>query len=61
MPDEAVEGLRRALEAWGGKYESEVYAGAYHGWTVPDSPVYNQPQAEHAYQKLVEVFAGALQ
>lgn len=60
MADEAVEGFRRALEAWGGRYESEVYEGAYHGWTVPDSPVYNQPQAERAYKKLVELFSNTL-
>jgi len=61
MPQEAIDKLDRALAAWGGKYESEVYAGAYHGWTVPDSPVYNRPQAERAFQKLTELFATALQ
>ncbi len=45
MPQEAIDKLNRALQAWGGLYESEVYEGAYHSWTVPDSPVYNQPQA----------------
>jgi len=61
MPQQAIDKLDRALAAWGGKYESEVYAGAYHGWTVPDSPVYNRPQAERAFQKLTELFATALQ
>src|SRR5215475_14868463 len=39
MPVEAIEKLDRALEAWGAganRYESEVYEGAYHGWTAPD-------------------------
>jgi len=54
---EAVEKLRQALEAWGGEYESEVYEGAFHGWTVPDSPVYNPPQAERAFEKLSELFS----
>lgn len=60
MPAEAIAKFDRALEAWGGTYESEVYEGAFHGWTVPDSPVYNQPQAERAYEKLKELFAAAL-
>ncbi len=42
MPPEAIEKLEVALKAWGGKFESEIYAGAHHGWTVPDSDVYNQ-------------------
>ena len=60
MPQEAIEKLDRALDAWGGKYESEVYEGAFHSWTVPDSPVYNQPQAERAFEKLTELFANTL-
>lgn len=60
MPAESIEKLNLALAAWGGRYESEVYEGARHGWTVPDSPVYNQPQAERAYGKLTELLASAL-
>ena len=60
MPDEAIEKLTRALESWGGRYESEVYEGAYHSWTVPDSPVYNQSQAERAFQKLTDLFTRTL-
>jgi carboxymethylenebutenolidase len=60
MPAEAIEKLNHALEAWGGEYESEVYEGAHHSWTVPDSPVYNQPQAERAFGKLTQLFAKTL-
>jgi carboxymethylenebutenolidase len=60
MPKEAIEKFNRALEAWGGKYESEVYEGAYHGWTALDSPVYNEAQAERAFKKLTEIFAETL-
>ena len=49
-----------ALKAWSGKYESEVYADARHGWTVADSAAYNQPQAERAFTKLTELFGEAL-
>jgi carboxymethylenebutenolidase len=60
MPQEAIEKFNRALAAWGGKFESEVYDGAFHSWTVPDSAVYNQPQAERAFAKLKALFAEAL-
>jgi len=60
MPKEAIEKLNLELEAWGGQYESEVYEGAYHSWTVPDSPVYNHAQAERAFGKLTDLFAKAL-
>jgi carboxymethylenebutenolidase len=60
MPQEAIEKFDRALAGWGGKYESEVYDGAFHGWTTSDAPVYNQPQADRAFNKLTELFAGTL-
>ena len=60
MPHEAIAKFEKALEAWGGSYESETYEGALHGWTVPGSPVYNQPQAERAFAKLKELLAVAL-
>jgi carboxymethylenebutenolidase len=60
MPEEAIAKLDRALEAWGGKYESEVYKDAYHSWTSSDSPVYSAPQAERAFQKLTELLAETL-
>jgi carboxymethylenebutenolidase len=60
MPAETIEKFNRALEAWGGEYKSEIYEGAHHGWTVPDNPSYNQLQAERAFAKLTELFAGTL-
>lgn len=60
MPKEAIEKLDRALAAWGGRYESEIYDGARHGWTVPDNPAYNEPQAERAFAKLIGLFDSTL-
>ena len=60
MPKEAIEQFDLELARWGGKYESETYTGAHHGWTVPDSPSYNQPQAERAFAKLTELFSATL-
>ena len=61
MPAEAITKLEGALKAWSGKYESETYADAMHGWTVADSAAYKQPQAERAFAKLTALYAGALQ
>ena len=61
MPPEIIEKFNRALNEWGGRYESEVYEGAHHGWTVPDSPAYNHLLAERAFQKLTGLLAEALE
>jgi carboxymethylenebutenolidase len=60
MPAEAIAKLDASLKAWGGKYGSEVYEGAYHGWAVPGSPIYNEKQAERHFDKLVELFDATL-
>jgi carboxymethylenebutenolidase len=57
MPKEAIDKLNAALAHWGGRYESEVYKGAHHGWTVRDHPSYDQPQAERAFEKLRDLLA----
>ncbi|MGH9146551.1 MAG: dienelactone hydrolase family protein [Vicinamibacterales bacterium] len=40
--------------------EIEVYTGAAHGWCPPDSGVYNEPQAEKAWTRLLELYKKAL-
>jgi|SRR6516225_8118705 len=60
MPQAAIEQFDAALKAWSGKFESEVYADALHGWTVSDSAAYKQPQAERAFSKLTALFAECL-
>lgn len=60
MPEEAIRILEAALAAWGGQYESEVYEGAYHGWTAPDSPAYNPHQARRAFARLTELFESTI-
>ena len=40
--------------------EIEVYAGAAHGWCPPDSGVYNEPQAEKAWSRLLALYSKAL-
>ena len=40
--------------------EIEVYSGAAHGWCPPDSGVYNEPQAEKAWARLLVLYGKAL-
>ena len=40
--------------------EIEVYTGAAHGWCPPDSMVYNEPQAEKAWSRLLALYGKAL-
>lgn len=40
--------------------EIEVYAGAAHGWCPPDSGVYNEPQSERAWSRLLALYGRAL-
>lgn len=57
MDAEAIKGLEQALTEWGGRYESETYEGARHGWTVPDNPAFNPEQADRAFEKLKNLLA----
>jgi len=40
--------------------EIEVYEGAAHGWCPPDTAVYNEPQAEKAWARLLVLYGKAL-
>ena len=40
--------------------EIEVYAGSAHGWCPPDSQVYNEPNAEKAWARLLALYGKAL-
>jgi len=51
--------LRAAADKAGRKAEIEVYGGD-HGWTVPDSPVYNEAEAERAWTRLLATYSAAL-
>ncbi len=60
MPADAIAYLEEALANWGGPWQSEVYRGAHHGWTMEGSPVYNPEQADRAFAKLTELLADTL-
>ncbi len=65
QPD-AKDKLREAFAAVKVPAEIEVYPGALHGWCVPDMPlqngarIYNKPDAERAWGKLVALYKRAL-
>ncbi len=65
QPD-AKDKLKEAFAAANVPAEVEVYPEALHGWCVPDMPVqngkpiYNKPDAERAWAKLVALYKGAL-
>jgi carboxymethylenebutenolidase len=64
QPDAKVK-LKEAFAAAKVPAEIEVYA-ALHGWCVPDmplrdgAPIYNKPEAERAWGKLVTLYGAAL-
>jgi carboxymethylenebutenolidase len=65
QPD-AKDKLREAFIAAKNPAEIEVYAGALHGWCVPDMPlqngmpIYNKADAERAWGKLVALYKAAM-
>ncbi len=60
MPADAIAALDRALAAWGGLFQSELYEGAFHGWTMPSHPMYHPEQAARAFQRLTAFLSDAL-
>jgi carboxymethylenebutenolidase len=58
-PDDKT-ALKETFEKAGVPAEIEVYAGAAHGWCPPDSGVYNEPQAEKAWSRLLVLYGKAL-
>jgi len=66
QPD-AKDKLRAALTAAHVQAEIEVYPGAQHGWCMRDMPkqangmpIYNMPDAERAWSKLLALYKAAL-
>jgi carboxymethylenebutenolidase len=51
--------LKDTFAKSGQSAEIEVYSGA-HGWCPPDSTVYNQPDAEKAWTRLLELYKKGL-
>jgi carboxymethylenebutenolidase len=52
MTPDQIAALERALDAAGVRHRSELYEGARHGYTMADTPAYNEPAAERHYAEL---------
>ena len=50
-PDQ-IAAVDRALDAAGVRHQSEVYPGAAHGYTMADTPAYDEAAAERHYREL---------
>lgn len=52
MSAENIAALERALQEAGASYTAEVYEGAAHGYTMSDTPVYDEAAAERHFEAL---------
>jgi carboxymethylenebutenolidase len=52
---EQIAALDAALEAAGVPHRSEVYAGAAHGYTMADTPVYDEQASERHFAALFDL------
>lgn len=59
FPDEQKQRLDEALTKAGVSHTIEIYP-AKHGWTMPDTPVYDQAAAEKHFATMFALFDGAL-
>lgn len=55
-----AERLEQAFDDAGVKYSAEVYAGAAHGWMVPDFPVFDAALAERGWNSMLALFERTL-
>jgi carboxymethylenebutenolidase len=60
MPLSAIEQLEAALQDAGTRYQSELYEGARHGFTMPDLPVYDEAACEQHWDRLWSLFERTL-
>ena len=60
MSAEQIAELERALDDAGAEYRAEVYPGAGHGYTMADTPVFDEAARERHYRELFALLGGAL-
>ena len=60
MPPEQMARLTQALAEAHVRHTAELYVGAGHGWTQPDTPVYDEPSAERHWMRMLELFGRTL-
>ena len=52
---EQIETLEAALDEAGVEHRTEVYAGAHHGYTMSDTPVYDEQACERHFAALFDL------
>ncbi|MHB2000563.1 MAG: dienelactone hydrolase family protein [Solirubrobacteraceae bacterium] len=55
MTRESIATLEQALQDAGIRYRSELYEGAGHGYTMADTPVYDEAAAERHFKELFDL------
>ncbi|MGW1450810.1 dienelactone hydrolase family protein [Micromonospora sp. NPDC002411] len=55
MTPEQIATLEKALDAAGVRYRSEVYTGAHHGFTMADTPMYDEQATERHWVALFDL------
>jgi carboxymethylenebutenolidase len=60
MPLEDIARLDEALRAGGNRYQSELYTGALHGFTMSDLPVYDKAASDKHWARLLGLFEKTL-
>ncbi|MFC4149607.1 dienelactone hydrolase family protein [Micromonospora mangrovi] len=55
MTAEQIATLEKALDAAGVTYRSEVYTGAHHGYTMADTPIYDEAATERHWTALFDL------
>ena len=55
-PPDMAERFEAALRGANVQFKSELYAGAKHGWTMTDFPVYDPEAAEKHWTALIDLF-----
>lgn len=60
MTPEQIATLEKALDAAGVRYRSELNAGAHHGFTMADTPAYDEQATERHWAALFDLLDRAL-
>jgi carboxymethylenebutenolidase len=60
LPPDQIERFQQALEETPLRYETEVYKGAAHGFTMRDLPAYNEQALKKHWKKVAELFTRTL-
>ncbi len=60
MPLADIEALEAALQDAGTRYQSEIYEGARHGFTMSDLPAYDEEACEQHWDRLWSLFERTL-